>query len=185
MKLQRISRVLQKRENMKSLKVYKSVFGLKLAALGCFFCSAVWLCMFALFILPGRIASSGAEGPGAIVGIFGVGVAIAVVIAITMLITAGVLVLLLCTAIFVVKERKYSPYNESEEKNRKKYIGFRIAGDVIYAVSAIVLVWLAVSFGIQGLPSSLTAGLGILAALAAEILTIVFHEKQDPEIKKE
>ena len=87
---------------MKRSKVCKSIFGLKLAALGCFFCSAVWMCMFAIFILPGRIASSGAEGPGAIVAIFGVGVAIAVVIAITMMFTVGILVLLLCNVIFVV-----------------------------------------------------------------------------------
>lgn len=163
---------------MKRSKVCKSIFGLKLAALGCFFCSAVWMCMFAIFILPGRIASSGAEGPGAIVAIFGVGVAIAVVIAITMMFTVGILVLLLCNVIFVAKECKYSPYNENGENNRKKYIGFRIAGDVIYAVAAIVLIWLSVSFKIEGLPSLLTAALGIMAALTAEILQKFFEKRR-------
>lgn len=167
---------------MKRSKVCKSIFGLKLAALGCFFCSAVWMCMFAIFILPGRIASSGAEGPGAIVAIFGVGVAIAVVIAITMMFTVGILVLLLCNVIFVAKECKYSPYNENGENNRKKYIGFRIAGDVIYAVAAIVLIWLSVSFKIEGLPSLLTAALGIMAALTAEIFAKVFRKRTDGEI---
>ena len=157
---------------MKRSKVCKSIFGLKLAALGCFFCSAVWMCMFAIFILPERIASSGAEGPGAIVGIFGVGVAIAVVIAITMMFTVGILVILLCNVVFVAKECKYSPYNENGENNRKKYIGFRIAGDVIYAVAAIVLIWLSVSFKIEGLPSLLTA----------EIFAKVFRKKADGEI---
>lgn len=167
---------------MKRSKVCKSIFGLKLAALGCFFCSAVWMCMFAIFILPGRIASSGAEGPGAIVAIFGVGVAIAVVIAITMMFTVGILVILLCNVIVVAKEFKYSPYNENGENNRKKYIGFRIAGDVIYAVAAIVLIWLSVSFKIEGLPSLLTAALGIMAALTAEIFAKVFRKKADGEI---
>lgn len=167
---------------MKRSKVCRSIFGLKLAAIGCFFCSAVWLCMFAMFILPGRIASTGAEGPGAIVSIFGVGVAIAVVIAITMLFTAGILVLLLCNVLFVVKECKHSPYNENGEDNRKKYIGFRIAGDVIYAVAAIVLIWLSVSFEIEGLPSFLTAMLGIMATLTAEIFAKVFRKKADGEI---
>lgn len=167
---------------MKRSKVCRSIFGLKLAALGCFFCSAVWLCMFALFILPGRISSSGGEGAGAIIVGFGVGVAIAVVIALTMMIAVAVLVLLLCNIIFVVKECKYSPYNENEDFNRKKYIGFRIAGDVIYAVAAIVLIWLSISFGIQGLPSLLTAVIGIMATLAAEILAKVFRKKTDTEI---
>ena len=167
---------------MGKLKVCRSIFGFKLAALGCFFCSAVWLCIFALFILPDRIASSGGEGAGAIVVGFGVGVAIAVVITITIMIAVGVLVLLFFNIIFVVKERNYSPYNEKEDYNRKKYIGFRIAGDVIYAVAAIVLIWLSVSFGIQGLPSLLTAVLGFLATLAAEIFAKVFRKKTDAEI---
>ena len=98
------------------------------------------------------------------------------------MIAVGVLVLLLCNIIFVVKECKYSPYNENEDYNRKKYIGFRIAGDVIYAVAAIVLIWLSVSFGIQGLPSLLTAVIGIMATLAAEILAKVFRKKTDTEI---
>ena len=99
-----------------------------------------------------------------------------------MMFTVGILVILLCNVIFVAKECKYSPYNENGENNRKKYIGFRIAGDVIYAVAAIVLIWLSVSFKIEGLPSLLTAVLGIMAALTAEIFAKVFRKKADGEI---
>ena len=145
----------------------------------CFICSAVWVCVYALALLPGKIAEMGAEGMGAVIGILGAGIAIAVVIVILMLIACVLTVLLLCALALVVKERKYSPYNESGETDKKKYIGFRIAADVIFVLAAAVLLWIAVPFGVWGLPSTLTAGLGFLSAVAAEIVPLFFKGKDD------
>ena len=162
-----------------NLKVCKSVFWLKFASVICFICSAVWVCVYALALLPGKIAEMGAEGMGAVIGILGAGIAIAVVIVILMLIACVLTVLLLCALALVVKERKYSPYNESGETDIKKYIGFRIAADVIFVLAAAVLLWIAVPFGVWGLPSTLTAGLGFLSAVAAEIVPLFFKGKDD------
>lgn len=162
-----------------NLKVCKSVFWLKFASVICFICSAVWVCVYALALLPGKIAETGAEGVGAVIGVLGAGIAIAVVIVILMLIACVLMALLLCALALVVKERKYSPYNESGETDKKKYIGFRIAADVIFVLAAAVLLWIAVPFGVWGLPSTLTAGLGFLSAVVAEIVPLFFKGKDD------
>ncbi len=167
-----------------NLKVCKSVFWLKLASVICFICSAAWVCVYALALLPGKIAETGGEGMGAVIGAFGAGLAIAVVIAILLLIACVLTVLLLCALALIVKERKYSPYNERGETNKKKYIGFRIAADVIFVLAAAVLLLIAIPFGAWGLPSTLMAGLGILSAVAAEILPLFFKGKVEEAMEE-
>lgn len=170
---------------MKNSKVCKSVFGLKLAALGLFFCAVMWVSIYAVVMLPEQLSEIDAQGAGAVIAVFGAGIATAVVIVIILLAMAAAVILLIAALIVTLKENKYSPLRESAEGERKKYIAFRVVGDIICALTAAFLLYLSVSFGENGLPSLLTACLGLASLLAAEILPCVFKDEKGSDIIKE
>ena len=58
---------------MKNSKVCKSVFGLKLAALGLFFCAVMWVSIYAVVMLPEQLREIDAQGAGAVIAVFGAG----------------------------------------------------------------------------------------------------------------
>ena len=144
-------------------------FWLKLCCAILLFIAAVWLCIYASVYLPQKIGAQ-ASGAGAFVAIFGTGIAIAVAISVTFLISAGSIVLSLSAVIFAVKEYKYSPLNINGENNNKRYLGFRIASDALLALSAVVLLSLAISFGPAALLSLFSSILSIVLIIAAEIM---------------
>ena len=158
-----------KGERMSDRRFCQIVFWLKLCSAILLFIAAVWLCIYASVYLPQKIGTR-ASGAGAIFAIFGAGVAVAVVIALTLLISAGVIILLVCAVIFIAKERSHSPFNEGSNNHPKRYLGFRIAADIVLSLSSVIVLFFSISFGVGALISSLFTAFSIVLVVVAEIM---------------
>lgn len=119
---------------MKRERIHKHIFRLKMLVAGLIFLMAVWI-FFDTFILLPRSITPGAEGLEAIFVGFASGIALAVVMAFS-IIVAGVAILLLGFGVIVcIKERKYNPLAGGKAADPRRYKTCRILADVLLIVS--------------------------------------------------
>lgn len=146
----------------------KLCFWFKTAAAVLFLAALAGLCYYSISVLPERI-KEGVEGSGAPVfaAVFGGGIAIAVVIALTILFCGIAAVFSVCAAVFAFVERRCSPLSGSSRK--KTYLGFRIASDVLLALGFAFVLFQSLPLGANALFSTLTAFAGAAAVIAAEV----------------
>ena len=145
----------------------KLCFWFKTAAAVLFLAALAGLCYYSMSVLPERV-KEGVEGSGApVFAAFGGGIAIAVVIALTILFCGIAAVFSVCAAVFAFVERRCSPLSGSPR--RKTYLGFRIASDVLLALGLVFVLFQSLPLGADALFSTLTAFAGAAAVIAAEV----------------
>ena len=153
---------------MDKAQARRSVFALKLAAVGLNIFSVVWLCVYTFVFFPKTMQVH----PDSLVGVFAAafasGIAVAVILVIILYASVAAAVFAGCGGVCAGLEKKYSPLGGKEI--RKRFWGYRIAGDFLLAAAGVIALVFGFSLGkasVLPLLPSLIAAFAVFAAIAA------------------